>query len=93
MVVMALKTIVDHRSWPYPAAQNDLRVLGHKHYLRGIHKNDYFHFETSLLTTLGAFHGPRWSKDLALQWKRAFQQAAQLMGERHVDDFSRITGD
>ena len=88
MVIMALKVAVDHRSRPYPAVQNYLRILGHKHYLRGIHKSDYLHFETSLLTTLGAFHGSGWSPALASDWKMAFQRATQLMAEGHVDDFS-----
>jgi len=87
MLIMALKVAIDYRSRPYPAVQSYLRVLGHKHHLRGILSSDYLLFETTLLTTLGAFHGNAWNPELASNWKKAFQQATQLMAEGHVDDF------
>lgn len=86
-LVMSLQVMSRHYRSPKLAMKNYLQVLGRKHCLIGVQPNDYQYFETALLTTLGAFHGPDWNAELASQWKEAFQQAIQLMLEGHADDF------
>lgn len=87
LLTMALQIIVEHHLRPHLAMKNYLRLLGNRHHLLGIPASDYRRFEVSLLTTLGDFHGERWGEELAAEWRRACDQATQLMAEGHRDDF------
>ncbi len=86
-LVMSLHVLSRHYRSPRPAMRNYLQVLGRKHCLIGVEEDDYLHFGTALLTTLGAFHGPDWDAELAEQWKAAFRLAVEIMLEGHADDF------
>lgn len=76
---MALMTIASYHQHHYPAAEQYLKLLGHKHHLREIPADLFPDFCDCLLETLKRFHGTEWSPELRREWKAALDEATAVM--------------
>lgn len=76
---MALMTVAVYSQRHYPAAEQYLKYLGHKHDMRSIPQELFPDFRDCLLETLGRFHGGDWSASLQLEWRRALDDAIDVM--------------
>ena len=72
---MALTVVAQYYVDRYPAAQQYLTVLGHKHYLRNIPPDLYADWRDCLLDTLEQFHGNDWNEQLETEWTEAVNLA------------------
>ena len=81
MLTMALQVIVQHFRKPRRSSNDYLIVLGSRHRERGISHGDYEKFEHALLVTLAEFHDNDWHEALAEQWRSAYRQAVDVMGQ------------
>lgn len=81
---MAMQVIVSHYHHRYPATEDYLRVLGHKHFERDIPPALYPPFRDALLAALAAFHGLEWDQSLELEWSAAIDAAIAVMLSGYV---------
>ena len=83
MLTMALQLAVQHFEAPKPAIEEYLRLLGHKHCVRGVPSDAYPMFQQSLMSALAEFHEGDWDPQLEQQWQEALRAAIEIMIEGH----------
>ena len=86
LLTMALATVVRHAESCNRATENYLKVLGHRHYRRGITAHDYDQFRDAVLVALAEFHGGDWSEPLADEWRETLRTATDTMLRWHTDE-------
>ena len=79
LLTMALIMLECHYSNSYPATEQYLRILGHRHHVRGIAPELYPKFRDCLIETLQQFHGHEWDEPLEIQWRNAIDRAVDKM--------------
>ncbi|MCA9075819.1 MAG: globin [Planctomycetaceae bacterium] len=79
LLKMALTTIQQYYDHDYPAAEQYLLVLGHKHHLRRIPQDLYADWRDCMLDTLERYFEHMWSEDLEDQWTEAINNAIDVM--------------
>jgi hemoglobin-like flavoprotein len=80
-LTMALPLIEQFHRHAYPAIENYLSILGHRHGHRGIPPELYPIWSAAMLAALEQFHGETWDAGLAEQWREALGEAARIMLE------------
>lgn len=80
-LTIALVMVENLFSHAYPATRHYLKVLGHRHHLRGIRADLYPRFCNCLLETLAEFHGNDWDAELSTEWRDALEMASKTMLE------------
>jgi hemoglobin-like flavoprotein len=83
MLTMALQLVAQNYESPQPAVEDYLRLLGHKHCVRGIPVEAYPLFQETLLDALAEFHGDDWDAQVEKQWREALDGAVQIMVTGH----------
>jgi hemoglobin-like flavoprotein len=78
-LTMALPLIEQLHRHGYPAIQNYLRILGHRHGHRGIPPELYPAWSEAMVASLARFHGEAWDAGLAEQWREALAEASRVM--------------
>lgn len=76
---MALPVIEQYHRHGYPAAEQYLKVLGHRHEIRGVPPELYADWRDCLLDTLEQFHGQDWNDSLENEWTEAINLATDVM--------------
>lgn len=79
LLKMALTIIQQRYEHRYPAAEQYLLVLGHRHRLQQVPKDLYFDWRDSMLDTLEQFFGAEWTEALEAEWTTAIDLAAEIM--------------
>lgn len=79
MLMNALQIVVAHRNCRHAATAEYLKILGHRHFERGIPADLYPKFCDALLASLAKFHAADWNPALADAWRQALDQAVQAM--------------
>lgn len=78
-LTMALPLIEQLHRHAYPAIENYLGILGHRHGHRGIPPELYPVWSEAMLASLAQFHGEAWDAGLAEQWREALAGASRVM--------------
>ena len=81
VLTMALPLIEQFHRHAYPAIEDYLGILGHRHGHRGIPAELYPVWSEAMLASLERFHGATWDAELAAQWREALAGASRLMLE------------
>lgn len=84
-LMMAMSVVVQHDRSCSRATENYLRVLGQRHFRRGIGRRDYESFRDVVLEVLAEFHQSDWSPELSAEWQTALDGTidAMLRGHTH----------
>ncbi len=80
-LTMALPLIEQLHRHAYPAIENYLGILGHRHGHRGIPPELYPVWGEAMLASLERFLGEAWDAGLAGQWREAIAGASRVMLE------------
>jgi hemoglobin-like flavoprotein len=83
LLMAALRTVVATYRQPTKSVEEYLRVIGHRHFQRGIEAVDYEKFQNALLDTLAECLGEKWHPLLEQQWRTALQKATDNMLRGH----------
>ncbi len=87
---MSLTVIHQYYEHGYPAAEQFLLVLGHKHHLRNIPKDLYADWRDCMLDTLERYFEHEWHAKLEEEWTAAINKATDVMC-RGYEEFA-LTG-
>lgn len=79
LLMSALGIISSNANQMRPSVVEYLKVLGHRHFQRGISVDDYEKFRTALLETLAAQLGDRWHRELEEEWRAALTTTIDTM--------------
>ena len=86
LLKMALTVVQQYHEHGYPAAEQYLLVLGHKHALRQVPKSLYADWRDCLLDTLEQFLGDQWDDALEEDWTAAIDSATTVMHRGYEED-------
>ncbi len=79
LLMSALGIIATNANRMRPSVAEYLKVLGHRHFQRGIGVEDYEKFRSALLETLAAYLGGRWHAELEEEWHAALTTTIDTM--------------
>jgi len=79
VLTMALQLLAQYYTNGFNSIEQYLQAMGTRHDDKDIPKEMYTDWRESMLTTLGNFHGDRWSDELAQQWHEAIERASEAM--------------
>lgn len=82
---MALTVIQQYHEHAYPAAEQYLLVLGHKHHLRDIPQDLYADWRDCMLDTLERYFEFEWNEELEQEWTLAINKATDVMTRGYHD--------
>jgi hemoglobin-like flavoprotein len=85
LLMSALGIIAANPKRLRPSVAEYLKVLGHRHFQRGISADDYGKFRSALLETLTDYLGDRWHADLEDQWQTALNTTIDTMVQGHCE--------
>jgi hemoglobin-like flavoprotein len=83
LLMSALGIIATNANRMRPSVAEYLKVLGHRHFQRGISVDDYEKFRLALLETLAAYLGVRWHTELEKEWQAALTTTIDMMVQGH----------
>ena len=79
MLMNALQIVAAHRTNLHAATAEYLKILGHRHYVRGVPADLYPKFCDALLVALERFHGNDWNPELAEEWRETLDLGIRAM--------------